>query len=438
VAKTRSKPRSKPAAARRRSRRRSPGANDAAGASSAACDATAPEVAPDAAVSGPFETAAPGQLQGGKSRPPHCAKVALVLQGGGALGAYQAGVYATLADGGYEPDWIAGISIGAINGAIIAGNPPERRVERLRAFWERITGSVAARPWVGGDAWRRLFNQWSAFASIASGVPGFCRPRVPAPWLQPWGSDRALSLYDTAPMRATLEELVDFDLLNAGRPRLSVGAANIRKGNSVYFDTRERRLGPEHIMASAALPPGFPPIEIEGEHYWDGGVVSNTPLLYLLDAEHASSSLVFQVDLFSARGGMPRNFLDVYERHKDILYSSRTRLNTDAARAAQRLRCAVARLLQKLPASLRDDEDVRFIGATSASYAQMSVVHLIYREKNYETQSKDYEFSRVSMEEHWQAGVNDTRRTLRHEQLWLSPPEDLAGVRTFDITRDFD
>jgi NTE family protein len=291
---------------------------------------------------------------------------------------------------------------------------------------------------VGGDTVRGLFNEWSALASLAAGVPGFYRPRVPSPWLYPWGTDGALSLYDTSPLRSTLEEFVDFDLLNAGHPRLSVGAANIRTGNSVCFDTRERRLGPEHIMASAALPPGFPPIEVEGEHYWDGGVVSNTPLQYLLDAEHDAGVLVFQVDLFSAHGGMPRNMLDVYERHKDILYSSRTRLNTDAARGVQGLRCAIARLLQKLPPDLQNDEDVRLIGRTCASSAHMSVVHLIYREKNYETQSKDYEFSRVSMEEHWQAGVNDTLRTLRHEQLWLSPPEDLAGVRVFDITRDFD
>jgi len=373
-----------------------------------------------------------------KPLPPHCANVALVLQGGGALGAYQAGVYATLAEDGYEPDWIAGISIGAINGAIIAGNPPEHRAERLRGFWELITEGVAAKPFFEGDMVRGLFNEWSALASITSGVPGFYRVRMPSAWLQLWGTDAALSLYDTAPLRATLEQFVDFDLLNAGHPRLSVGAANIRKGNSVYFDTRDRRLGPEHIMASAALPPGFPPVEIEGEHYWDGGVVSNTPLQYLLDAQRDSSLLVFQVDLFSARGAMPRNLLDVYERHKDILYSSRTRLNTDAARGAQELRRAIGRLLDKLPASLRDDEDVRFIGRTCASSAYMSVVHLIYREKNYETQTKDYEFSRVSMEEHWQAGVNDTRRTLRHQELWLTPPEDLAGVRVFDITRDFD
>jgi NTE family protein len=191
-------------------------------------------------------------------------------------------------------------------------------------------------------------------------------------------------------------------------------------------------------MASAALPPGFPPIEVEGEHYWDGGVVSNTPLQYLLDVDHAASMVVFQVDLFSARGAMPRNLSDVYERQKDILYSSRTRLNTDVARSSQQLRSAVTRLLEKLPTDLEGDDDVRYISQRFASCVSMSIVHLIYREKHYETLTKDYEFSRVSMEEHWQAGVNDTRRTLRHEQLWLTPPDELTAVRTFDITRDFD
>jgi NTE family protein len=384
------------------------------------------------------QAAATADVAGHKPLPPHCANVALVLQGGGALGAYQAGVYATLAERGYQPDWIAGISIGAVNGAIIAGNPPERRAERLRAFWQLVTEGVAFRPYFAGDLLRGLFNEWSAFASVGSGVPGFFRPRLPSAWLRPWGSEAALSLYDGAPLRATLERLVDFDLLNDGHPRLSVGAANVRKGNSVYFDTRERRIGPEHIMASAALPPAFAPVEIEGEHYWDGGVVSNTPLQHLLGVRRDSNLLVFQVDLFSARGTMPRNIFDVYERHKDILYSSRTRLNTDAARSAQELRQAVGRLLAKLPASLKHDEDVRLIRRTCASGAYMTVVHLIYRDKYYETQAKDYDFSRLSMEEHWQAGVNDTLRTLRREELWLSPPEDLAGVRTFDITRDFD
>ncbi len=370
--------------------------------------------------------------------PSHCANVGLVLQGGGALGAYQAGVYATLAERGYEPEWIAGVSIGAINGAIIAGNPPEIRAERLRAFWERITDGVQAKPFLEGDVVRGVFNEWSALASLASGVPGFYRLRVPSAWVQPWGTEGALSFYDTAPLRQSLEEFVDFDLLNSGHLRLSVGAANIRKGNSVYFDTRERRIGPEHIMASAALPPGFAPVEIEGEHYWDGGVVSNTPLQYLLDAERQSSMVVFQVDLFSARGNVPRNLFEVYERQKDILYSSRTRLNTDAVRNAQQLRRAVERLLEKLPPGFENDPDLRYVREDCTKSTSMSIVHLIYREKNYETQAKDYEFSRVSMEEHWLAGVYDTRRTLRQERLWLAPPDDLSAVRTFDITRDFD
>jgi NTE family protein len=375
---------------------------------------------------------------GKKTLPSHCAEVGLVLQGGGALGAYQAGVYATLAERGYEPDWISGVSIGAINGALIAGNPPERRAERLRQFWELVTDGISVKPLLDGDMARGVFNEWSALASIASGVRGFFVPRVPSAWLQPWGTEGALSFYDTAPLRETLEQLVDFDLLNAGHPRLSVGAANIRKGNSVYFDTREQRIGPEHIMASAALPPGFPPVQIDGEYYWDGGVVTNTPLQYLLDVQRDASMLVFQVDLFSARGQMPHNLLGVYERQKDILYSSRTRLNTDMARTEQELRRALERLLEKLPAQLEDDADVRTIRRQCVHSMFMSVVHLIYREKNYETQTKDYEFSRVSMEEHWQAGINDTRRTLRHEREWLTPPDDLTGVRTFDITRDFD
>jgi NTE family protein len=375
---------------------------------------------------------------GRKALPAHCAQVALVLQGGGALGAYQAGVYEALAERGYLPDWITGISIGAINGAIIAGNPPERRVERLREFWELITDGIAGKPLLEGDFARGLFNEWSALASVTSGVDGFYSPRMPPAWLQPWGTDGALSFYDTAPLRATLERLVDFEFLNSKAVRFSVGAANIRKGNSVYFDSKRRRIGPEHIMASAALPPGFPPIEIDGEHYWDGGVLSNTPLEHLLDVHRDENMLVFQLDLFSAQGSLPRNLLDVYERHKDILYSSRTRKNTNAARDAQKLRQAVDRLYQKLPSKFKDDPDVVYIRDVCADFGLISIVQLIYRDKYYETQAKDYEFSRVSMQEHWQTGLNDTRRTLNHEDQWLAPPRDLEAVRTFDITRDFD
>jgi NTE family protein len=411
-------------------------------------------------AAGAAKTEWPSEKPRNRGLPAHCAEVGLVLQGGGALGAYQAGVYEALAEREhYLPDWIAGISIGAINGAIIAGNPPSRRVEKLRAFWELVSERITAKPFADGDYVRGFFNEWSALASVAAGIPGFYRPRMPPAWLQPWGTEGALSFYDTSPLRATLEALVDFDLLNAKggakdgakngtAPRLSIGAANIRKGNSVYFDSGERRIGPEHVMASAALPPGFPPVEIEGEHYWDGGVLSNTPLDYVLDSERDHSTLVFQVDLFSARGTMPRNLLDVYERHKDILYSSRTRKNTSAFGEVQLLRQAVEQLIKGLPAAELEKDYVKAIekrlrdstrsGRKFGESAPMSVVHLIYREKYYETQAKDYEFSRVAMEEHWQAGLNDTRRTLRHEELWLEKPGEMEAVRTFDITRDFD
>ena len=381
-----------------------------------------------------------------KALPRHCAQLGLVLQGGGALGAYQAGAYQALSEHGYLPHWIAGISIGAINGAIIAGSPAKERVVRLRTFWERITESLALKPLLAGDWARGVFNELSALTTTGAGVPGFFRPRLPPVWLQPWGTHAALSFYDTAPLRETLEELVDFDVLNSGAIRLSVGAAHLLRGDSVYFDTQQPdfRIGPEHIMASAALPPGFPPVEIDGEHFWDGGVLSNTPLDHLLDAERDQNMLVFQIDLFSARGAMPRNILDVYERHKDILYSSRTRQNTSAFRQAQELRQSVERLLDKLPAAKKRQPDVEEIvrklqrsevGKRSAS---MSVVHLIYREKYYETQAKDYEFSRLSMEEHWEAGLADTRRTLKQEKSWLEPPRDLEAVRTFDLTRGHD
>lgn len=385
----------------------------------------------------PSEAPEPAEA-GRKALPPHCAEIGLVLQGGGALGAYQAGVFEALTARGYMPGWIAGVSVGAINGALIAGNPPEHRLERLKAFWDLITDGVVAAPLLSGDIARGLFNEWSAFASVAAGVPGFFNPRMPPAIWAPWGTTGALSVYDTAPLRETLMRLVDFDLLNAGHVRLSVGAANIRKGNSVYFDTSERRITVDHIMASAALPPGFPPVEIDGEYYWDGGVVTNTPLQWVLDAERHRGMLVFQVDLFSASGVLPRNLLEVAERQKDILYSSRTRLNTDVAKRERRMQQAIERLLDKLPGEMKDDPDVRFIRDHAHRMAPMSIVHLIYRQKPYETQAKDYEFSRVSMLEHWQSGLNDTRRTLQHEREWLRPPQELVGIRTFDILRDFD
>ena len=359
----------------------------------------------------------------------------LVLQGGGALGAYQAGVYEVLAATEQTPEWVAGISIGAINAALIVGNPPERRVQRLREFWDTVTSSSAMLnpPVAPGVELRGVFNEANATVGAAFGLPGFFVPRFPAAPFQVPGTAGAISYYDTEPLRATLEQLVDFDLLNSRSMRMSVGAVNVRTGNFAYFDTTDLRLDARHVMASGALPPGFPPVEIDGEWYWDGGLVSNTPLQYVLDQPPAHCRLVFQVDLFVAEGPMPTNLLEVSEREKDIRFSSRTRLNTTNVLTRHALAQAARNLLAKLPPRLADDPDVQALNAASRRTA-VTVVHLIHRRKRYETQSKDYEFSRASMLEHWQAGHADTARTLNHPDWQTrSPPED--GVFVFDLTR---
>ncbi len=361
----------------------------------------------------------------------------LVLQGGGALGAYQAGVYDAMCEtkGLHGPlNWVAGISIGAINAALIAGNPPERRVLRLREFWDRVSSSQATPRYAPSTLGRDLLNDASANHSLVFGVPGFFAPRVPPAPFQPSGTPAAISFYDTEPLRRTLEELVDFKLLNSGGVRLSVGAVNVRTGNFAYFDTAHHHLDARHIMASGALPPGFAPVEIDGEHYWDGGIVSNTPLQYVLDQPGKKRRVVFQVDLFAARGALPATLAEVSEREKDIRFSSRTRLNTTNELDRQVIAQAAQRLLAKLPAALRDDPDMRALAKVRCE-AAVDVVHLIYRSKHYEGQSKDYEFSRLSMNEHWDTGRADMSHTL-HDPRWLNHPRAASGVHVFDLTSD--
>jgi len=360
-------------------------------------------------------------------------RVVLVLQGGGALGAYQAGAYEALCDAGIHPDWVAGISIGAINAAIIAGNAPENRIPRLKSFWEEVSSSIQVSPFMPGEYARTFFNEISAVTGASFGVPGFFEPRYPSPLVAPPGSPGALSFYDTAPLLATLHQLVDFGYLANSTIRLSVGAVNIRTGNFAYFDSKDQALAPEHVMASGALPPGFPPIVIEGEAYWDGGLVSNTPLQYVLDNGGPRDDMViFQVDLFSARGPMPRTIAEVTERDKDIRYSSRTRLNTDVFRKLQTLRRAAARLVSKLPSQFEDDDDALLLRGSACDSA-VTIVHLIHRQAAYETETKDYEFSRLSVEEHWEAGRDDVRRTLRHK-AWRERKRPDQGVAVLDLT----
>src|SRR6516165_5477191 len=272
-------------------------------------------------------------------------RIALLLQGGGALGSYQAGVYQALAEANLHPDWVAGISIGAINSALIAGNHPDRRVERLREFWETVSAPPFGMPYIAALEGRDEFthgviNQVRSWGALVGGAPGFFQPRVPPPFLYANGAPEALSYYDVAPLRATLERLVDFALINAGAMRFSVGAVNVRTGNFVYFDSATHQIGPEHVMASGSLPPGFPPTEIEGEHYWDGGLVSNTPLDWVLGSPPGRDTLAFQIDLWNARGEPPRNLIEADTRQKEIRYSSRTRLATNQFKKEQILRRA--------------------------------------------------------------------------------------------------
>ena len=370
---------------------------------------------------------------------PAKAQRVLVLQGGGALGSYQAGAYQALCHFDFEPEWIAGISIGAINAAIIAGNAREKRVGRLKEFWEMVSAPVPWNPITKSDRGRSLFNETSAALIATFGVPGFFTPRFPPAPLWPQGSPQSESYYDTAPLQKTLERLVDFDRINDLKTRLSVGVVSVTTGNFRYFDNVEfkklgKKIGPEHIMASAALPPGFPSIVIEGEHFWDGGIASNTPLDYVLDEGGRNDLLIFQVDLFSARGPLPVSLLDAAEREKDIRFSSRTRMNTDKNRQIHNARKAVRDLIGKLPDDLKNDPSVEFL-REAAKENTVTVVHLIYRSKNYESSSKDYDFSHVGMVEHWGAGARDVHLSMRHKE-WLERPQSGETMVTYDLVGD--
>ena len=376
-------------------------------------------------------------MASGRKRPPfEC--IALTLQGGGALGAYQAGVYQALAEADLHPDWVAGISIGSINAAIVAGNPPEARVDKLSGFWNYVASTPGFDPFaslgrylLAGDAGRRFADEMSAATAATMGVMGFFRPRMVPPFLEPSGSPAATSFYDTGPLAATLERFADFDRINAGPTRLSVGTVNVETGNFVYFDSTSCRICPKHIMASGALPPGFPAIEIDGEHYWDGGLVSNSPLQWILQFGPRQDTLVFEVDLWSARGDFPRGIMDVATREKEIRYSSRTRDNTDRFTDIQRLRHAAADLLAELPKSLRASPGATSLSAF-ADHKVYNIVHLIYRSKAYEGNAKDYEFSALSMRDHWNAGHRDTIETLYHPEV-LERPKNAEGVAIFDL-----
>ena len=403
----------------------------AAGASKSA------KAAPRAKASSPVESARKYET------------IALMLQGGGALGAYQCGVYEGLHRAGIVPNWFAGISIGAINASILAGNAPEHRIDRLRAFWERI--SIPAIPF--GHQWFEwqealrqklplenstlaLANAQGAFAALLFGQSGFFTPRFPPPYVGVGHVESAASFYDTAVLKSTLEEFVDFDRINAGEVRFSVGAVNVRSGNFIYFDNfgkHKRAIRAEHVMASGALPPAFAAIEIDGEHYWDGGIVSNTPLDHIASQTPRRDSLVFQVDLWRAQGMLPRNIMEVLERQKDIQYSSRTRFGTKVVQRFQDLRTTLNALLKEIPPD-HVTAEMRAELEPWLSDRVYNIIHLIYKTKPFEEQYKDYAFAPSTMAEHWRAGLADMRNTLTHPEFFV-PPSRRVGAVTHDVHR---
>ncbi|HWX46800.1 MAG TPA: patatin-like phospholipase family protein [Roseomonas sp.] len=364
-------------------------------------------------------------------RPEGCRSNALILQGGGALGAYQAGVYEALAEAGMALDWIAGVSIGAINGALIAGNAPEHRVAALRSFWERITNERIWNILPDGDLFRQWKHEASALLTMVQGQPGFFTPNLPNPWFSLPGARTATAFYDSEPLRQTLRELVDFDRLNEGGIRFSVGAVNVATGNFTYFDNAHMRITEEHIMASGALPPSLPMVRVGTDYFWDGGLVSNTPLHHLLE-NLEGNTLAFQVDLFSARGQVPRSMPAVLSREKDIRYSSRTRFVTDLYRRIRGLEMELKRALEQIPAQQLDAEQ-RKTKQRLERLPEMTILHLIYQQQTHEGQAKDYEFSTTAMREHWRSGLEDTRATLLHEDWLALPPAGSGSIQVHDV-----
>lgn len=359
-------------------------------------------------------------------------QVALVLQGGGALGSYQAGVYEALAEQGIEVDRIAGISIGAINAAILAGNPPARRVERLTQFWEQVSSWLPSFPLPDDDLWREWAHEWSAGLVAMAGVPGFFGPRFVPPMFAPPGSPGALSFYDATALRGTLDRLVDWDLLNDGPVHVSVGAVEVESGNFRYFDNRKERLDARHVMASGALPPGLPPVEIDGKLWWDGGIVSNTPLSDVLETQ-AEPLLVFQIDLFPAAGPVPRTIMDVAARQKEIRFSSRTRQVSDQLLRLRKEREAMRRVLDKLPPEFLADPDVQALKARVQEHP-VNVVQLIHRAAAWEGGARDYEFSARTMRAHWAAGRAAVAQSIDRSALLARNIVD-GVTAAFDLTR---
>ena len=351
-------------------------------------------------------------------------QVVLVLQGGGALGSYQAGVYQALHEAGIEPDWIIGTSIGAINASLIMGSEPQDRLSRLKEFWKRMEQNPI---WNLRTAFPDFNDKLSYWSTVTNGLPGFFRPNplAHAGDSYPLGADNA-GFYSTAPLERTLSELVDFDLVNRCKPRLTVGAAHVRTSQMRYFDSRDSELTVKHIMASGALPPAFPAVRINGELYWDGGILSNTPTEAVFDDNPRRDSLIFAVHLWNPMGHEPTTMAEVFNRHKDVQYSSRIASQIARQQQAHRLRHVINQLAARLPETERADPAVRELVGYGCR-TRMHVVRLLAPQLDRETHTKDIDFSPKGILRRWEAGYAHTKAVLEREP-WRGEFDPLTGV----------
>jgi NTE family protein len=355
---------------------------------------------------------------------PELEQTVLVFQGGGALGAYQAGVYQALHEAGIEPDWIVGTSIGAINASLIAGNAPENRIAALEEFWRRMAHKSL---WHHSAAWPQLGLTLSYWNTVSQGIPGFFEPNLPAFWSahSPLGAEQA-GYYSTAPLERTLLELVDFSLIERCTPRLTVGAAHVRTSQMHYFDSRQLKLHSRHIMASGALPPAFPAVRIDGELYWDGGILSNTPSEVIFEENPRRNSLIFAVHMWNPTGPEPQSILEVMHRQKDIQYSSRVASHVARQRQTHRLRHVIRELASYIPEEARNSKAVRELAAYGC-LTRMHVVRLLAPRFDNETHAKDIDFSPAGIRQRWDAGYASTQRAIA-QAPWKGDFDDLEGV----------
>ena len=360
-------------------------------------------------------------------------QVVLVLQGGGALGAYQAGVYQALREAGIEPDWVIGTSIGAINAALIAGNPPLQRLHRLQEFWHRIaqTAAVGVSAWGGPAVGAVLGTSMANLATIASGIPAFFAPN-PLVWLGPQacvGTGQA-AFYKTDALRHTLEALVDVDALNAGPVRMVLGAVKVQTGEMRYFDNRQEPLSLDHILASAALPPAFPAVRVHGDFYWDGGLYSNTPIEAVLEDKPRRDSLIFAVDLWSAQGPLPESLWQVQGREKDIRYASRSDSHIARQQQLHHLRHVIQELAKALPEQTRATPAVKRLAAWGCS-TTMHIVRMLAPDAASADPLVDMDFRPEHIRARWQSGYADAQAVIDRAP-WSQPSDPLQGIVIYD------